>query len=82
MRVKKLSPHFLGPFQILKHIGPVAYQIVSPPNLLNLHDIFHVLQLRKYDSDPSHVLELESVQLRKDLTFNLPPSWIMDHGVK
>ena len=52
------------------------------PNLSNLHDIFHVSQLRKYHYDPSHLLEPESVQLWEDLTFNLLPSQIVDHGVK
>ena len=82
MKVRKLSPRFLGPFQILKRVGSVAYQMALPPNLSNLHDVFHVSQLRKYHSDPSHLLEPESVQLREDLTFNLPPSWIVHRGVK
>ena len=77
MKVKKLSPRFLGPFQILKHVGFVAYQMTLPPKLSNLHDVFHVCQLRKYTFNPSHLLEPESVQLREDLTFNLPPSWIV-----
>ena len=82
MKVRKLSPRFLSPFQILKRVGSVAYQMALPPNLSNLHDVFHVSQLRKYHSDPSHLLEPESVQLREDLTFNLPPSRIVDRGVK
>ena len=77
MKVRKLSPRFLGPFQILKRVGSVAYQMALPPNLSNLHDVFHVSQLRKYHSDPSHLLEPESVQLREDLTFNLPLSRIV-----
>ena len=82
MKVKKLSSRFLDPFQILKRVGSVAYQIVLPPNLSNLHDVFQVFQLRKYHSNPSLLLEPKSVQLREDLTLNLPPSRIMDHGVK
>ena len=82
MKVKKLSPYFLGPFQILKRVGSVAYQMALPPNLSNLHDVFHVSQLRKYHSDPSHLLELENIQLREDLTFNLPLSRVVDRGVK
>ena len=48
MRVRKLSPRYLGPFQILKRIGMLAYQIAKPPNLSNLHNVFHMLQLRQY----------------------------------
>ena len=53
-----------------------------PPPLLNLYNVFHVSQLRKYNSDPSHLLEPESVQLREDLTFDLPPMRIIDRKVK
>ena len=59
--VKKLSPHFFVPFQILKHVGLVAYQMALPPNLSNLYDVFHISQLRKYHFNPSHLLEPESV---------------------
>ena len=82
LRVKKLSPRFLSPFQILKRIGTFAYQIALPPPLLNLHNVFHVSQLRKYNFDPSRLLEPESVQLREDLTFDLPPMRIIDRKVK
>ena len=61
MKVKKLSPRFLGPFQILKRVGSVAYQMALPPNLSNLHDVFHGSQLRKYHFNPSHLLEPEIV---------------------
>ena len=66
----------------LKHIGSIPYQMALPPNLPNLHDVFHVSQLRKYNSDLSHLLEPESVRLREGLTFNLSPSLIMDHRIK
>ena len=79
---QKLSPHFLGLFQILKCVGSIAYQMALPPNLSNLYNIFHVSQSRKYTFNPSHLLESKSVQLRDDLTFNLLPSRIMDGGVK
>jgi len=39
---RKLSPKFLGPYQILRRIGPVAYEIALPPQLANLHPVFHV----------------------------------------
>ena len=61
IKLKKLSSRFIGPFQILKQIGHVAYQIALPLHLSNLHDVFHVSQLRKYQPDPTHFLELESI---------------------
>ena len=82
MKVKKLSPRFLSLFQILKCVGSVACQMALTLNLSNVHDVFHVSLLRKYHSNPSHLLEPENIQLREDLTFNLLSSRIVDRGVK
>jgi len=65
--LRKLSPKFLGPYQISRRIGSVAYEIALPPQLANLHPVFHVSQLRKYVFDPAHVLEVKDTQIRKDL---------------
>jgi len=54
IKSKKLTPRFIGPYQILRKIGPVAYQISLPPIFSSIHNVFHVSQLRKYVSDPSH----------------------------
>jgi len=61
MRSRKLSPKFVGPYQILRKIGPVAYEIALPPQLANLHNVFRVSQLRKYIPNPSRVLEMDIV---------------------
>ena len=73
IRSRKLSPKFIGPYQVLRKIGPVAYEIALPPQLSNLHSVFHVSQLRKYVSDPSHVLESEDLQVRRDLSVEVQP---------
>ena len=70
---RKLSPKFIGPYQILRRIGLVAYEIALPPQLSNLHSVFHVSQLRKYVPDPSHVLEAEELQIRGDLSMEVQP---------
>ncbi|XP_072064264.1 uncharacterized protein [Arachis hypogaea] len=82
LKTKKLSPRFIGPFQILKRVGSVAYQIALLPYLSNLHDVFHIFQLRKYNPDESHVLEPKTVQLRDDLTFRVLPVQIVDRSIK
>ena len=46
----------------------MAYRVELPPHLSNLHDVFHVSQLRKYVSDPSHVIQSDDVQVRDNLT--------------
>ena len=62
LKTRKLTPRFIGPYLVLKRVGPVAYQIALPPMFSNLHNVFHVSQLRKYVSDPSHILESDSIQ--------------------
>ena len=42
LKRRKLSPRYVGPFEILAKRGPVAYQLALPPNLSKLHDVFHV----------------------------------------
>ncbi|XP_072093102.1 transposon Tf2-1 polyprotein isoform X3 [Arachis hypogaea] len=82
IKTKKLNPRYIGPFEILKRIGPVAYRIALPPYLSNLHDVFHVSQLRKYTPDASHVLEPEPIQVREDLTLPVIPVRIDDFSIK
>ncbi|TYK03208.1 reverse transcriptase [Cucumis melo var. makuwa] len=61
----KLSPRFIGPFEILERIGPVAYRLAWLSSLSTIHDVFHVSMLRKYMEDPSHVVEYEPLALMK-----------------
>ena len=44
----KLSPRYIGPFEILERIGDVAYKLALPPSLDSVHNFFHVLMLKKY----------------------------------
>ena len=53
----KLSPRFIGPFEILERIGVVAYRFVLPPNMSCVHEVLHVSMLRKYTPDPSHMVD-------------------------
>ena len=82
LKSRKLTPRFIGPFEILKRVGPVAYQVALPPSLSNLHSVFHVSQLRKYVYDASHVSALDDVQVRKNLTYETMPVRIDDRRVK
>jgi len=60
----------------------VAYEIALPPQLANLHLVFHVSQLRKYVFDLSHVLKVEDVQIREDLSMEVPPVALEDSRVE
>ena len=67
-RQGKLSPRYIGPYEILSKVGSVAYKLKLPPELSRIHDIFHVSMLRKYIPDPSHVLREQPVQLKDEET--------------
>ena len=60
----KLSPRYIGPYEILSKVGPIAYRLKLPLELSRIHDTFHVSMLRKYIPDPSHVLREQPVQLK------------------
>jgi len=78
IKSRKLTLRFVGPYQILRRIGVAPYKIALPPHLANLHNVFHVSQLKKYITDPSHVLESDDIQIREDLTVNTEPVRILD----
>ena len=75
----KLNPRFIGPYEIVSKVGPVAYRLKLPQELSRIHDIFHVSMLRKYILDPSHVLREQPVQLKENLTYKEIPVQIVDH---
>ncbi|CAL9006102.1 unnamed protein product [Prunus brigantina] len=74
----KLSPRYIGPYEITERIGPVAYRLALPTELSRIHDVFHVSMLRKYMPDPSHVLEHQPVELNEDLSYDEQPVQILD----
>ena len=78
----KLNPRYIGPFRIIERIGPVAYHLELPLEISRIHNVFHVSMLRKYISDPSHVLETPPIELNKDLPFEVQPVGIVDQEIK
>ncbi|GAV89973.1 Chromo domain-containing protein [Cephalotus follicularis] len=75
----KLSPRYIGPYEILERIGEVAYRLALPPSLSHVHNIFHVSLLRKYMANPSQVLRVEPIQVHEDLSYNEQPVEILDY---
>ena len=53
----KLSPRFIGPFEILERVGTVAYRLALLLSLSGVYEVFHVSMLRKYTPDPAHVVD-------------------------
>jgi hypothetical protein len=74
----KLSPRYVGPFEILEKIGAVAYRLALPPNLSGIHNVFHISMLRKYVSDPTHVLESKPLQVQANMTYEETSTRILD----
>ncbi|KAA3466537.1 DNA/RNA polymerases superfamily protein [Gossypium australe] len=68
--------------KVLKRVGPVAYQLELPIELNRIHDVFHVSMMRRYRSDPSHVVSVKEIEVRPDLTFEEEPVQILDRDVK
>ena len=78
----KLSPRFIRPYEVIEKVGPVAYRLDLPPELEKIHNVFHVSMLRRYRSDPSHVVSSETIELRPDLTYEKEPVEILAREVK
>ena len=78
----KLSPRFIGPYEILERIGHVAYRLELPPELVKLYNVFHVSILRRYYSDESHILPVQEIQVQADLSYDEEPKAIMAREVK
>nr|GEU33014.1 putative reverse transcriptase domain-containing protein [Tanacetum cinerariifolium] len=78
----KLAPRYVGPYEILERIRPVAYRLRLPEELSSVHDTFHVSNLKKCLVDANlHVL-LDEIKIDKTLHFVEEPIEIMDRGVK
>ena len=60
----------------------MAYKVLSPPSLSNLHIVFHLSQMRRYITDLSHVIQVNDVQVRENLTVETSPMRIEDREVK
>ncbi|XP_074277290.1 uncharacterized protein LOC141600932 [Silene latifolia] len=79
---RNLSQKYIGPYEILDRVGEVTYRLALPPALDKVHIVFHVSQLRKYVSDPTHVLEPEHIEIDEQLSYVEEPKEILDTKVR
>ena len=75
----KLSPRYIGPFQILERIGEVAYRIALPPALSNVHNVFHISVLKGYNYDPLHVVQYPLHKIKENLSYEVEAEAILDY---
>ena len=75
----KLSPRYIGPFEILERIGEVSYRLALPPQLSHVHNVFHISLLRGYNYHPLHVVQYPIDLVRNDLSYVEEPIAILDH---
>jgi hypothetical protein len=65
----KLTPRLIGPFKILEKRGEVAYQLELPLQLSDVHDVFHVSQLKKCLRVSEEKLHMENLDAKEDLSY-------------
>ena len=75
---EKLSPRFIGPFEMLERVGTIAYWLALSPNMSRVHEVFHVSMLCRYTPDPVHVVDWGEIEVDTDENFEEGPVCIMD----
>ncbi|GJS29128.1 reverse transcriptase domain-containing protein [Tanacetum coccineum] len=78
----KLSPKYVGPFEIVERVSPIAYRLLLPQDLIGIYDTFHVSNLKKCLADVNLHVPLEEVKIDDKLHFVEEPMEIMDREVK
>ncbi|KAA3483126.1 DNA/RNA polymerases superfamily protein [Gossypium australe] len=78
----KLSLKFIGPYDITERVGPMTYRLSLPSELDKIHNLFHVLMLRRYRSDPSHVITHCEIEIQPNLSYYEEPIRVLACEVK
>jgi hypothetical protein len=74
----KLAPRFIGLFKILEKRGEVAYQLELPSQFSDVHDVFHVSQLKKCLRVPEEQIPMEDLDAKEDLSYQEYPVKILE----
>ncbi|KAD3640163.1 hypothetical protein E3N88_29386 [Mikania micrantha] len=74
----KLSPRYIGPFEILERIGEVSYRLALPSQLSHVHNVFHVSLLRGYNYHSLHIISYPLHTIQEDLSYEKEPEAILD----
>ncbi|XP_059315769.1 uncharacterized protein LOC132066480 [Lycium ferocissimum] len=77
-----LSPRYICPFEILRHISDAVYELALPPGLSGVHPVFYVSMLKTYYLDGSYIIRWDSVLLDENLSYEKEPIAILDRQVR
>ncbi|GKC44537.1 putative reverse transcriptase domain-containing protein [Tanacetum coccineum] len=78
----KLAPRFVGPFEIIMKVGPVAYRLDLPEELNGVHDTFHVSNHKKCLADPTLQVPLDEIRVDAKVNFVEEPVEILEREFK
>nr|XP_019071459.1 uncharacterized protein LOC109121245 [Solanum lycopersicum] len=81
-RKGNLSLRYVGPYEVLQHVGKVAYKLALPAELDLAHPVLHVSMLKKCLGDPAPILLVEGLGVDEDLSYEEIPVEILDRQVK
>ena len=78
----KLTPSYVGPYNILKRVGTAAYEVELPEELAAMHQVFHISLLKKCVGDLASIVPLESVAVEDSRFYEDVPIEILDCQVR
>ena len=77
-----ITCRYIGPFEILRRIETLAYELVLAPQLSHIHNVFYVLILRKYVSNSQHVIDFQTLEVKEDVSYKEMPTSILERKKK
>lgn len=77
----KLSPRYVGPYQVLRRVGKVAYELDFPNELVSIHPVFHISMIKTCIGDPASIIPLEGLGFDESLSYEEIPVKFKDRQV-